>query len=132
MTVQQRIVFGFGLLALFVASLGAWAYISLAVVVEDIAALEDMSGDALLASELNADMAKVLLNTNNYIRTRSDEALQSAGEFIRQMGEGIKVAEDEIRNPARVELLRKIKTGMATLPSVSKRWLRFTKSATLS
>lgn len=107
MTVQHRILMGFGLIALFIAAVGVWAYISLSVVGEDIAAMEDMSGDALLASEMNADMAKVLVNTNKYIQTRSEEALQATNEFLRQMEDGIKTAEIEIRNPARVELVQK-------------------------
>lgn len=112
MTVQHRILMGFGLIALFIAAVGVWAYISLSVVGEDIAAMEDMSGDALLASEMNADMAKVLVNTNKYIQTRSEEALQATNEFLRQMEDGIKTAEIEIRNPARVKLVQKIKSGL--------------------
>lgn len=112
MTVQQRILTGFGSIALFIAAVGVWAYISLSVVVEDITAMEDMSGDALLASELNADMAKVLVNTNKYIQTRSDETLAVTNDFLRQMGDGIALAEEEIHNPARVELIQKIKSGL--------------------
>jgi len=113
MTVQKRVLFGFGLIACFVAALGAWAYVSLSVVVKDIAAMEDMSGDALLASEMNADMAKVLVNTNKYILTRSSETLAAAHDFIGQMNDGVQLAEDEINNSARVELVQKIKSGMA-------------------
>lgn len=117
MTVQQRVLTGFGSIALFIAAVGVWAYISLSVVVEDVTAMEDMSGDALLASELNADMAKVLVNTNKYIQTRSNETLAATNEFLRQMDDGIVLAEEEIRNPARVELVQKIKSGLSEFKS---------------
>ncbi|XYK80456.1 MAG: methyl-accepting chemotaxis protein [Labrenzia sp.] len=113
MTVQQRILLGFGLVACFVAAVGLWAFVSLVRISEEIVAMEDMSGDALLASELNADMAKVLVNTNKFLRTRSPELLEQAREFIRQTDEGVKIAEDEIHNPARVQLVQNIKVGMA-------------------
>lgn len=112
MTVKHRILFGFGLIAFFVAGVGAWAFISLATVVTEITAMEDMNGDALLASELNADMAKVLVNSNKYIQTRAENALLATRDFIGQMEAGVKAAETEIRNPARVELVQKIKSGM--------------------
>ncbi|MBO6756521.1 MAG: HAMP domain-containing protein [Roseibium sp.] len=113
MTVKHRILLGFGLVACFIAAVGTWAFVSLSTLSEEVAAMEDMSGDALLASEINADMAKALVGTNKYIRTRSEQWLEKAQDFIRQTEEGVQIAEGEIHKPSRVKLIQNIKAGLA-------------------
>ncbi|MEM1047377.1 MAG: methyl-accepting chemotaxis protein [Pseudomonadota bacterium] len=107
-SVRTKVIGGFGLVAALVAGIGGFSVLFVTQLGTDISKLEDMSGDALLASEMNADMAKVLLNTNEYISTRSPDDLGEAREFLRQMNDGIALAQDEIHNPARVDRLTKI------------------------
>jgi methyl-accepting chemotaxis protein len=68
---------------------------------------EHIAGDALLASELNADMAKVLLNAREYLATRSDEDLKDTRKFIAETKDNITKALD-LHAPDRAALVKKI------------------------
>jgi methyl-accepting chemotaxis protein len=69
---------------------------------------ENIASDALLASEINADMAKVLLNAREYLATRSDEDLRDTRRFIAETREGIAKALTELHAPDRAALVKKI------------------------
>lgn len=112
MSVRMRIGLGFTLVAFLVAFVGGWSLLNFNRVGTEISQLEDMSGDALLSSELNADMAKVLVSTNNYLRSRKPEDFARAEEFIRQVYEGVELAKVEINKPERVVFRDKIATGI--------------------
>ena len=58
--IKYKIAGGFGLVALLLAAIGVVSFVSFGTVATEMEDVEDMSGDALLASELNADMAKLL------------------------------------------------------------------------
>ncbi|WP_153770416.1 methyl-accepting chemotaxis protein [Labrenzia sp. CE80] len=113
MSVRTRIGLGFTVIALLVAIVGGWSLINFNQVGGDVAKLENMSGDALLASKLNADMAKVLVSTNNYLRSRQPEDLLKAKEFIQQVRDGVELAKVEINKPERVVFRDKIDSGIA-------------------
>ena len=101
--VKQRIGLGFISVAILIACVGAWSLYNFLHVEDDIFSFADMSEDALLASELNADMAKALVYTGDYLRTRNSEDLGRAQKFIKQVKDGITVAKSEINNPERVK-----------------------------
>ncbi|MEM6499051.1 MAG: methyl-accepting chemotaxis protein, partial [Pseudomonadota bacterium] len=103
LTVAKRIYLGF---------LGVLAIAGVAIVIQlaglynadkEFLRFEDMATDALLASELNADMAKLQLNMREYIATRSAGDLAAARDFEGQLRDGIAIAEDEINKPERAE-----------------------------
>jgi methyl-accepting chemotaxis protein len=71
-------------------------------------AYEDMAGDALLASELNADMAKVLSNARAHILTRSPDSRDATRQFVAETRDGIAKAQKELHAPDRVALIGKI------------------------
>lgn len=124
MSVRMRIGLGFTLVAFLVAFVGGWSLLNFDQVGNDISQLEDMSGDALLSSELNADMAKVLVSTNNYLRSRKPEDLARAKKFIKQVHDGIELAKVEINKPERVVFRDKIDSSISlfetSLMDVSK------------
>lgn len=111
-TISSQIFMGFGAVIVVAGIAGTIAVTSLFSISKGFERFEDMAGDALLASEINADMAKTLLNTRKFISTRSDEDLAAAREFIRQVTEGGKLATDEIHNPVRADLVAKINTAI--------------------
>ncbi|MEM8836914.1 MAG: methyl-accepting chemotaxis protein [Pseudomonadota bacterium] len=105
LTVRTRIGGGFAMVAAVAAGLAIFAYLTLSTLVTKIEGADDMSGDALLASELNADMGYLLLNANRYVRTRADGDLAAMRDFVMQMKTGLAIAQDEIRKPERVSFL---------------------------
>lgn len=112
--IKYKIAGGFGLVALLLAAIGVVSFVSFGTVATEMEDVEDMSGDALLASELNADMAKLLYYTDVYFNSRSAEDLKVVHEYERQMDEGLTLAETEIFNPERVKRLAVMKEDMAT------------------
>ncbi|NVK32966.1 MAG: HAMP domain-containing protein [Rhodobacteraceae bacterium] len=114
MSVKLKIGFGFALVALLLAAVGLWSLYNFHMVETEVAKLEDMSGDALIASELNADMAKVLLGTNRYLRSRKPSDLEQAQQFIQQVEDGVEQAKVEINKPVRVEFRNTIESGIQT------------------
>ena len=58
---------------------------------------EDIAGEALTASEINADMAKTLLNAREYLGTRSPEDLVDTRKYLDETRVGIAKAQKEFR-----------------------------------
>lgn len=112
LSVGAKILFGFGFVVFLTAVTSAVGFFGLYTIERDLDAVNNMSGDAIIASELNADMAKVLLNTNRYIQTRNQIDLDTARDFLGQMDEGLKRAEVEIQKPIRVEMVEQIKKNL--------------------
>lgn len=81
---------------------------------DEFARFEDMATDALIASELNADMAKLQLNMREFIITHSDEDLAAAHDFEQQIRDGVKLAVEEIHKPERAERIAKIDSSFDT------------------
>jgi len=80
----------------------------------EFAKFEDMAEDALLASEINADMAKTLLYTNTYIATRSAKSHEQARKFLKETEDGTKLAKEEIKKPERAERVAKINSSLGS------------------
>ncbi|WP_420335266.1 methyl-accepting chemotaxis protein [Roseibium sp.] len=102
MSVKIRVLLGFGIVACFLAFFGVFSLYQFNASSRAVADLADMSEDALLASELNADMAKAVRATLRYITTRSAEDKAEAQDFINQVKAGGEVARQEIAKPERV------------------------------
>ncbi len=71
-------------------------------------AFEEMAGEALLASAIDSNMAKVLLNAREYLATRGDEDLKETRQFIAETKDGIAKGLKEFHAPDRVDLIKKI------------------------
>ena len=78
---------------------------------------EDIASDALLASEFNADMAKVLSNAREYIATRNAESLAATRRYIAESKEGLASAQRELHAPEGVALVGKIAQTFAQFES---------------
>nr|WP_319385406.1 HAMP domain-containing methyl-accepting chemotaxis protein [uncultured Roseibium sp.] len=102
MSVKMRVLLGFGIVACFLAFFGTFSLYQFNASSRAVADLADMSEDALLASELNADMAKAVRATLRYIASRSPEDHAEALDFINQVKAGGEIAKQEIAKPERV------------------------------
>lgn len=102
MSVKMRVLLGFGIVACFLAFFGTFSLYQFNASSRAVADLADMSEDALLASELNADMAKAVRATLRYIASRSPEDNAEALDFINQVKAGGEIAKQEIAKPERV------------------------------
>ncbi|MEL7529463.1 MAG: hypothetical protein AAFN16_27120, partial [Pseudomonadota bacterium] len=102
MSVKMRVLLGFGVVACFLAFFGTFSLYQFNASSRAVADLADMSEDALLASELNADMAKAVRATLRYIASRSPEDRAEAQDFINQVKAGGEIAKQEIAKPERV------------------------------
>lgn len=102
MSVKMRVLLGFGVVACFLAFFGTFSLYKFNTSSRAVADLSDMSEDALLASELNADMAKAVRATLRYIASRSPEDKAEAQDFINQVKAGGEIAKEEIAKPERV------------------------------
>ena len=69
---------------------------------------EDIAGEALIASEINADMAKTLLNAREYLATRSPEDLVDTRRFLEETRAGVVKAQKEFSATDRKALLEGI------------------------
>ncbi|MEO1092161.1 MAG: methyl-accepting chemotaxis protein [Pseudomonadota bacterium] len=112
--IAGRIGVGFGAVLLVFAIVGVVALLGMSRLQHDVDGLVDMDQDALLAAEMNADMAKALLYARQYMATRSEEALTKARDFLGQTHEGIDLAEDEIRKPERADRVARMAASIGT------------------
>ena len=98
-----------GLLTTLLASTGSLiGYIGFVQTGQNLERLNDMSSDALLASEINADVAKVLLNAREYLRTKSSRDWEETQRFMKEASDGLAVADEEIQAPDRRKVLDEI------------------------
>ena len=102
MSVNMRVLLVFGVVACFLAFFGTFSLYQFNASSRAVADLADMSEDALLASELNADMAKAVRATLRYIASRSAGDKAGAQDFINQVKAGGEIAKQEIAKPERV------------------------------
>jgi HAMP domain-containing protein len=114
LTITSRIAAGFIGMIVILMIAGGIAYIQAAGMERSVHQLEDMAGDALLASELNADMAKVLLYTREYMSDRTKESLETTRKYLGETKEGIEKARAEMHKPSRVALVQKMDADIKT------------------
>ncbi len=106
--IAGQIFSGFGAVIAVAAIAGAIAVVSMFSFSASYHDYEDMANDALLASEINADMAKTLLNTREYLVTRSEHDLAATNRFLGEVKAGTELAREEIKKPYRAERIEKI------------------------
>lgn len=112
LSIAGQIFSGFGVVIAIAVISGAIAIFSMIKFESSYAVFEDMAGDALLASEINADMAKALLNARKYLTSRDDADLLTSRDFIRQVREGAAIAVEEIKAPYRAERVALVVEGI--------------------
>jgi methyl-accepting chemotaxis protein len=78
-------------------------------------ALKDLTTYALGASEMNADVAKSLLNAREYLNTRQNTNLQEARHYLAAISTDIEQALREVNDPERRATLEKMKPAFAQL-----------------
>lgn len=106
--ISRKLYAGFGAMIALGLIIGTVAVVKNFMLTANMKAFDDMAGDALLASEINADMAKTLLNTNDYISTRDAKSLELTRKFLGETKDGIGIAKGEINKPERAERVAKI------------------------
>lgn len=116
-TISSQLLMGFGAVVVVGGIAGTIAITSIVTISHEFEQYEDMASDALLASELNSDMAKVLLNTREYLATRSEDDLQSSRAYLKEVTDGVAHAKTEIDNPARRALVEKIDSELKVYAS---------------
>ena len=112
MTIMQRIIAGFGGVILLLLLSSGVSVISLVWINKDFATFEDMAGDALLVSEINADMAKTLIYTRAYLSSRSQDDLATTNRFFLETEEGLAEARGEIFKPERAEAVAEMSEAL--------------------
>lgn len=112
LNIKGRIFAGFGVMIALLLFVGGISVIQSNTLGGEFERVENMAGDALLASEINADMAKTLLNTSKYISSRTPESLEQARKFLKETEDGAKLATDEIQKPERAERVAKINSSL--------------------
>ena len=98
-----------GLVTTLIASTGSMiGYVGFVQIGQNLNKLNDMSSDALLASEINADVAKILLNAREYLRIKSAKDWSETQRFIKKASNGLALADKEIHDPDRRKILDEI------------------------
>ncbi len=111
MNVRMRIWAGFAAVAALTALLGAFSVAGFMSSSKALNELAEMNGDAQLAAEINADMAKAMAATNLYLASRDPSQVAEAQRWLGQVDEDLGIARREIENPARVANREVIEAG---------------------
>ena len=99
MRIKFKIIAGFGAIASLLAVVSAFSLFEFNRSKVAVDHMINMSQDALLASDLNTDMAQALKATLRYIGSRSSDDLFEAKEFVHQVKEDASIAPTEVHNP---------------------------------
>lgn len=112
--IRTKLYTGFGLIGLLLIITGAVGMLSLSNAREGFYRFENTAGDALLASELNADMAKALQRSLAYIQTRDDAHATGVIDFVGQMRDGLALAREEFESPGRTAQVQEMEQALET------------------
>ena len=112
--IKRKLYAAFAVLGALAAVILAFSIYELTSMGNRFKSFEDLSGDALLASEMNADMAKLQLNARQYLTTRSQEDLTQIRSFQGQFEDNLVIARDEINKTERKERVGQIDAGIGT------------------
>lgn len=113
-TIGGRIFSGFSAMIGLVVTLGTIAVYKSNQLSSEFSKFQDMAEDAQLATEIDADMAKTLLNTNAYLATHAASSLGTARQFLREMTQGAELAKEEINKPERAERVAKVANSLVS------------------
>jgi methyl-accepting chemotaxis protein len=111
MKVKTRILLGFTGVALLVGVVGAWSLFNLIKFNQEVRNLDEMSQNALLASEINAGMAKSIIHARAFIRTKDAQDLETATQFVSGLSKEISAAKDSLGYADQKKLREEIETG---------------------
>lgn len=111
--IRTKLYLGFGLVCALMVAVGVVGITSLLSARGDFYRFENTASDALLASELNADMAKALQNALAYVQTRSADSMAAVYDFIGQMHDGLALASTDFETPERRAQVEEMQTDLA-------------------
>lgn len=93
-----------------IASLGGMlGYVGMTQVDKDFMAAEEVAHNALLASQIDADMSKVLLHTNEYLMHAKPSEFSAAKKYLSKSKEELNLAQKKFKEPGRVAVLEQMK-----------------------
>ena len=121
LNIAGQIFLGFGAVISLAAVAGAIAVVAMFGFSKSFNTFENIAEDALLASEINADMAKALMNTRKFINSHAGDDLALANRFIGEVREGALLAKEKIHEPGRAEKAAKIAQDIEAYNSGLKR-----------
>jgi len=107
-----KIYIGFGLVLSALTVMGAIAYLSIGGMVEKFHAYANMAGDTVLAGGLNKELVELRLHVVKFIGSSDEKELKTIEENLEEVRRELKLAHEEIHNPARVKLLNEAEEGV--------------------
>lgn len=117
LSIQQKLFAGFGALGLLIGGLGLTGVWSLSQAQLSFSTFQNTADDALLASQINADMAKALQRSYAFLRSRSDVERFAVEDHIARANDGLELAFEEFENEDRAALALQMASGLAEFTS---------------
>ncbi len=117
MKVRAKILVGFAAVAGILGCFGLYSLYQFNASSHAVVSLSDMNEEALLAAELNAEMAEALKSTLRYLASRSEEDLADAGRFVAEVRQGVEQSHSVIINEERAAARDLIAQGIADYES---------------
>lgn len=95
-------------------------------IAKDFRSYENLAGDTLLATEINADMAKAILFAQRHLATGEDAEMKEARRFLAEARQDIKDARAAFMNPAHLRMVEDISAAVEEFEMNFDRmvWLR--------
>jgi methyl-accepting chemotaxis protein len=100
-SLRSKILGGFAVVALAVGAAATYGALRIGELADEVPQLGAMSRDALLVSEINADMAKANLNMREYLASHRGEDLDEARRYVAEVRAGVETGLKQIADPAR-------------------------------
>ncbi len=119
--IKTKLYAGFGMVCAVLAVVGGYGVFALHNAHSEFLAFEDMAEDTVLATEINGDAAKALMNALSYIQTRADAEADNVERYAREVHDGLAKAQSEIHKPERAALVDKMDSTFDSFEPAFKR-----------
>jgi methyl-accepting chemotaxis protein len=107
-TLASKLVGGFGTLATLILVVSTMSLKGFGSSQESMDTYSDIVADSALLGALQSDVLMVRMNTKDFLITNSDKDLEQYSDFIASAYDKLSIAESEVKNPERVEMIKSI------------------------
>lgn len=111
--IVQKLRIGFGSILTLTLILGVGACGSLIRLGNEVELYAELSADALLASEINADVAKSQMHAERYMVSREQRELEQSKRFLSEAKGGLALANVQITRGNRAAMVDRIHQGLS-------------------
>jgi len=125
MTIKKKLVLSFSTVSVLVAFLAFYSITSINKSADGFTSYREMAKDSVLAAQVQTNMITMRMHIVNYLRTKSQNSINSFNDYLKKTKDFIEIAKKEIQNPQRAKIVSEIDSNLQTYEADFKKVISF-------